>query len=217
MAKSSTPSTEFLDQLVSAGVPLNSLVEHGALNLHWLEAHKADRFRLSYRDEHGTLVCEPVTASRLIIRAAEFGWTPMPGEDEGQVLCFEDAAYYRYRGVHWHSTEFEENTGMPLALPAQVLERARQRQAAYGERLVRRVAAQTRATERDMAQRCRQRDAELIASLADDEQRLAIKRGCPISRRTAIRRGRKLWRDIVVGFEKAVEKIGAGQRAGSPQ
>lgn len=210
MAESKYPSDAFLDSLIRAGVPVGALVAHGSYNLHWLEAHAKKRFKLSYRDGEGNAVCERVSAAALLIRAAELGWTPMPGDAPGQALCFEDAAYYRHKGTHWHSTEYDENTGMPLVLPAEDLERARQRRRAYWEKLAREAAARKRTEERARRRRCRHEDAALLASLADDEEWLAAKHGRPISRRAAVRRARKLQRDIVASVTEAF----GGRRAG---
>lgn len=191
----------FLAHCVSEGVPLMALVAHGSHSLAWLADHADDKFRLSYGANGTASIIETVSAAGILTRCHELGWTPMPADYEGQAVCFEDAVRYVYRGVHWFATECDEDTGMPLALPARTLDAGRRRAAAVLAKRLRIIDRARRAKERAQAaerkRRDRVRQRELTASLADHAQALAAQAGRPINRSTAERKGRRQYRALM--------------------
>ncbi len=213
MAKLST--AQYLDLWAAQGAPLTALVAHGIHSLNWLAERADETFRLAYTGRDGSQAIETMSAAGMLVRGSELGWTPMISEAPGQFLCFEEAVYCLHRGVHWYATEYEEETGLPLALPERVREAARRRDRAYKARLDRKVARERQAREREQARRQRDEDAKLIASLADDAELRAARAGRPISRRTAEKRGKKLWRDLMEGIASELAKLRAAR--GVPQ
>ena len=191
------PLEAFLVSLVARGVPLSLLVAHGSHGLRWLQAHAKDRFCLSWRAADGALISRRVTASELLCAADALGWKPMPSEQDTYSPAFEDAIYYRYKGVHWYATDYDECTAMPLALPQDVRDSARARIKAAQARLRRREAAARRAEQRHVLKRAKKVRAEVLASVAEEEQRNAAEQGSPISKKVAWQRAEAAWQSAV--------------------
>lgn len=189
---------EFLVQLADAGVPLSALVGHGTYSLRWLLQHANDRFRIAYTDAEGETVVESLRgAAAFLKRAHELGWAPYPADNDGHGACYENAFYYEHRGIHWHGTEGDEHTGVPLALPKSVHEAERRRHRAELARFKREEERARRAQERASNRRLREARTGLIATIADQEVRTAAEAGRQIGRKTAERRARQTWMQAV--------------------
>ena len=197
----------YLARWSADGAPLVALIAHGIHSLTWLAERADDTFRLAYTGHDGAQVIESLTAAGMLVRGSELGWTPMISEARGQFLCFEEAVYCLHRGVHWYATEYEEETGLPLALPERVRGAARRRERAYKASLDRKVVRERQVREREQARKQRDDDAKLIASLADDAELRAAKAGRPISRRTALKRGKQQWQALMDGLSRELAKL----------
>jgi len=200
----------FLAGLAAAGVPLSVLTGHGTYSLRWLQQHANDRFRLAYTNADGVTAVDRLEgAAAFLRRAHELGWTPYPADNDGQGVCYEDAFYYEYRGVHWHGTEGDDHTGVPLALPKSVQEAERRKRLAQLARFKREEERTRRVRERASNRRLRENQNGVMSTLADHEQRVAAEAGRSISRSTAVRRARQAWRQAV----QAVQGVAAAGRA----
>ncbi len=187
----------FLVSLVARGVPLSLMVAHGSHGLRWLQAHAKDRFCLSWRAADGSLMSRRVTAFELLRAADALGWKPMPSEEDKFSPAFEDAIYYRYKGVHWYATDYDESTAMPLALPQDVRDAAHARIKAAQARLRRREVAARRAERRRVMGLARKERSSILASLAQEERRIAEEQGSPISKKVARQRAAEAWEAAV--------------------
>jgi len=200
----------FLVQLAGAGVPLSALVGHGTYSLRWLLQHANDRFRIAYTDAEGETVVESLRgAATFLKRAHELGWAPHPADNDGQGACYENAFYYEHRGIHWHGTEGDEHTGVPLALPKSVQEAERRKHFAQLARFRREEERTRRARERASNRRLREARSRAMSTLADQEQRISAESGRSIGRKTAELRARQAWRQAV----QAVQGVAAAGRA----
>jgi len=209
-------NADYIDHLAAAGVPLRVLVSFGVHNLDWLGTNVRRTFRVVYRDGSGQDIREDVGAAGLLMRAHALGWVPLVAEQAltgEDFLCFEEANHFCHRGVHWYSAECDEVTGLPLALPSATLAAARSRWSRAVATRMRKFAAKERAAAKDWARESRARHAQLLAELAAEDMRRCGAQGKPISQRTAVRRARRLWADMVrtaaqlsaIGKAKAVQ------------
>lgn len=187
----------FLEALQAQGVPLRVLVAHGPHGLKWLHAHAKGRFCLSWRAVDGALTSRRVSAFELLRAADALGWKPMPSDEGNFSPAFEDAIYYRYKGVHWYATDYDESTAMPLALPQDVRDAAHARIKAAQARLRRREVAARRAERRRVMGLARKERSSILASLAQEERRIAEEQGSPISKKVARQRAAEAWEAAV--------------------
>ena len=206
MATENAPDrvTTFMEHLLSAGVPVRVLVEHGVHSLSWLEQRTDSLFRIAYKESAGAHVVEDLRgAASFLIRAEELGWKPNPADDDGQFLCYDNAIYREYRGVHWHDTEIDEGSNLPAALPESALRAARDKERQAMEAAARRRAAAERTKQREQDRSLR----DMLGRMArrEQEQEQAAVEGRPISTRTAALRAKKTWSDIVVRMKFAAQ------------
>ena len=161
-AASTSPETslqpDFIDDLLTAGVPLRTLIDCGTRCLDWLAQQSDDRMRISYTNEAGQIVAEKVTRAGLLRRASELGWRPWASDGEdSECVCFYDAIIFHDEadGAWWWAVDFDEDTLAPLCLP-------KRRLAASASRS--RLSASRRSAARNAARR-RQRAEQHKAAL----------------------------------------------------